>query len=66
MNQFKELHKESVTLKTSGFSTTEIRKDISQMEEEKDQLNKRIERLRKKVTLDYRNRFLFICFVCVI
>lgn len=49
VNQFKELHKESVTLKTSGFSTTEIRKDISQMEEEKDQLNKRIERLRKKV-----------------
>ena len=49
VQQFKILHKESVSLKSSGFSTQEIRKDISQMEEEKDQLNKRIERLRKKV-----------------
>lgn len=46
---FKELHKTSESLKTSGFSTTEIRKDISQMEDEKDQLSKRIERLKKKV-----------------
>ncbi|XP_041483124.1 intraflagellar transport protein 81 homolog [Lytechinus variegatus] len=46
---FMELHRTSETLKTSGFSTTEIKKDISQMEDEKDQLTKRIERLKKKV-----------------
>ncbi|XP_071480218.1 intraflagellar transport protein 81 homolog, partial [Diadema antillarum] len=46
---FTELHKTTESLKTSGFSTTEIRKDISQMEDEKDQVTKRIERLKKKV-----------------
>ena len=50
VNQFKELHKVSETLKTSGFSTNEIRRDITQMEEEKEQILKRIERLKKRVT----------------
>ncbi|XP_071798485.1 intraflagellar transport protein 81 homolog [Asterias amurensis] len=49
VNQFKELHKVSETLKTSGFSTNEIRRDITQMEEEKEQILKRIERLKKRV-----------------
>ncbi|XP_050404861.1 intraflagellar transport protein 81 homolog [Patella vulgata] len=49
MEQFKELHKQSETLKGSSFNTSEIRKDIVNMEEEKEQLNKRIERLRRKV-----------------
>ncbi|XP_046904575.1 intraflagellar transport protein 81 homolog [Hypomesus transpacificus] len=46
---FKTYHKESVQLKISGFSTAEIRRDIGAMEEEKDQLIKRVERLRKRV-----------------
>ncbi|KAG7263000.1 hypothetical protein CRUP_016517 [Coryphaenoides rupestris] len=46
---FKNYHKECEQLKTSGFSTAEIRKDIGVMEEEKDQLIKRVERLRKRV-----------------
>ncbi|KAL0979540.1 hypothetical protein UPYG_G00186350 [Umbra pygmaea] len=46
---FKAYHKELETLKSSGFSTSEIRKDIGAMEEEKDQLIKRVERLKKRV-----------------
>ncbi|XP_041356765.1 intraflagellar transport protein 81 homolog [Gigantopelta aegis] len=49
MDQFKDLHKQADNLKASGFNTTEIRKDISNMEDEKEQLLKRIERLRRKV-----------------
>lgn len=50
MEAFKALHKECEQLKTSGFSTAEIRRDISAMEEEKDQLMKRVERLKKRVS----------------
>lgn len=49
MEQFKELHKQAEKLRNSGFNTGEIRKDISNMEDEKEQLNKRIERLKRKV-----------------
>uniref|UniRef100_A0A2I3GQ00 Intraflagellar transport protein 81 homolog n=1 Tax=Nomascus leucogenys TaxID=61853 RepID=A0A2I3GQ00_NOMLE len=49
MEAFKTLHKEYEQLKTSGFSTAEIRKDISAMEEENDQLIKRVEHLKKRV-----------------
>ena len=49
MEGFKDLHKQSEALKNSGFNTSEIRKDIQNMEEEKEQLIKRIERLRRKV-----------------
>ncbi|NWR75524.1 IFT81 protein, partial [Centropus unirufus] len=49
MEAFKNLHKECEQLKTSGLSTAEIRRDISAMEEEKDQLIKRVERLKKRV-----------------
>ena len=50
MDQFKDLHKQAEGLKSSGFSTTEIKKDISNMEDEKEQLMKRIERLKRKVS----------------
>ncbi|KAI3372262.1 hypothetical protein L3Q82_022764, partial [Scortum barcoo] len=46
---FKNYHKECEQLRTSGFSTAEIRKDIGAMEDEKDQLIKRVERLKKRV-----------------
>ncbi|XP_023689615.1 intraflagellar transport protein 81 homolog isoform X1 [Paramormyrops kingsleyae] len=46
---FKNYHKECEQLKSSGFSTAEIRRDIGVMEEEKDQLIKRVERLKKRV-----------------
>lgn len=49
MDQFKDLHRQSEQLRNSGFNTGEIRKDITNMEEEKEQLIKRIERLRRKV-----------------
>ncbi|XP_059379171.1 intraflagellar transport protein 81 homolog isoform X1 [Carassius carassius] len=46
---FKNIHRECEQLKSSGFSTPEIRRDIVAMEEEKDQLIKRVERLKKRV-----------------
>ncbi|XP_035693402.1 intraflagellar transport protein 81 homolog isoform X1 [Branchiostoma floridae] len=49
VEQFKELHKEFTELKKSGFSTSDIKKDIQSMEEEKEQVVRRIERLKKKV-----------------
>ena len=42
------MHKELDTLKSSGFSVSEIKKDISAMEEEKEQILRRIDRLKKK------------------
>ncbi|KAM7301373.1 intraflagellar transport protein 81 homolog isoform X1 [Ixodes scapularis] len=49
MEQFKEVHKISEALKGSGFNTQEVRKDIGHMEEEKEQLLKKIARLRRRV-----------------
>ncbi|XP_054906478.1 intraflagellar transport protein 81 homolog [Poeciliopsis prolifica] len=46
---FKTYHKECEHLRSSGFSTAEIRRDINAMEEEKDQLLKRVERLKRRV-----------------
>ncbi|XP_053328825.1 intraflagellar transport protein 81 homolog [Spea bombifrons] len=61
MDNFKILHKECEQLKSSGFSTSEIRRDISAMEEEKDQLMKRVERLKKRVeTVQNHQRMLEI------
>ncbi|XP_075034432.1 intraflagellar transport protein 81 homolog [Mixophyes fleayi] len=61
MENFKSLHKECEQLKSSGFSTAEIRRDISAMEEEKDQLMKRVERLKKRVeTVQNHQRMLEI------
>ncbi|KAK2522791.1 Ift81 [Columba guinea] len=61
MEAFKNLHKECEQLKTSGLSTAEIKRDISAMEEEKDQLVKRVERLKKRVeTVQNHQRMLEI------
>ncbi|XP_004910569.1 intraflagellar transport protein 81 homolog [Xenopus tropicalis] len=61
MENFKMIHKECEQLKSSGFSTAEIRRDISAMEEEKDQLIKRVERLKKRVeTVQNHQRMLEI------
>ncbi|CAH2295863.1 intraflagellar transport 81 homolog isoform X1 [Pelobates cultripes] len=61
MENFKILHKECEQLKSSGLSTSEIRRDISAMEEEKDQLTKRVERLKKRVdTVQNHQRMLEI------
>lgn len=48
MEQFKDLHKTVGQQRTSKFSVAEVRKDIASMEEEKEQLTKRIERLKQK------------------
>lgn len=48
VEQFKELHKTIEQQRTSKFSVAEVRKDIASMEDEKEQLGKRIERLKQK------------------
>lgn len=48
VEQFKELHKTVEQQRSSKFNVSEVRKDINAMEEEKAQLEKRIERLKQK------------------
>ena len=48
LEQFKELHKTIEQQRSSKFSVAEVRKDIASMEEEKEQLKKRIDRLKQK------------------
>ena len=49
IEDFKNVHKELETVKNSGYSTIELRKDIEEMEKEKDIVEKRIERMQRKV-----------------
>ena len=49
ITEFKEVHRESEQLRQSGYNTAGIKKDISSMEDEKEQLIKRVERLKRKV-----------------
>lgn len=49
MEQFKSVHKEAEAVRSEGLTTEDIRQDIKSMEDERDQLVKRIERLKKKV-----------------
>ncbi|XP_066987382.1 intraflagellar transport protein 81 homolog [Macrobrachium rosenbergii] len=49
IEQFKTIHREYEALKNSGFSTAELRRDISAMEEERDLVHRRIERMKQKV-----------------
>lgn len=48
VEQFKELHRTVEQQRASPFSVAEVRKDIASMEEEREQLAKRIERLKHK------------------
>jgi len=49
IEDFKNVHKELEAIKNSGYSTIELRKDIEEMEKEKDIVEKRIERMQRKV-----------------
>ena len=49
IQQFKTVHKECEAIKNSGYSTSELRKDIEEMEKEKEIVQKRIERMQRKV-----------------
>ena len=49
IEQFKNVHKENEAIKNSGYSTSELRKDIEEMENEKEIVQKRIERMQRKV-----------------
>lgn len=51
IEQFKTIHREYEGLRNSGFSTHELRRDISAMEEEKDLVMRRIERMKQRVSL---------------
>lgn len=50
VEQFKDLHKTVEQQRSSQFNVAEVRKDIAAMEEEKEQLIKRIERLKHRAT----------------
>ena len=43
------MHKQLETMKTKGFTTSEIRKDIQAMESEQESVQRKIERLKQKV-----------------
>lgn len=49
IEEFKSVHKEMEAVKNNGYSTSELRKDIEEMEKEKDIVEKRIERMQRKV-----------------
>ncbi len=49
IEDFKSVHKDLDAIKNSGYSTVELRKDIEEMEKEKDIVEKRIERMQRKV-----------------
>eukprot|EP00128_Syssomonas_multiformis_P000842 Colp12_sorted_trinity150504_noHs@30998 len=49
IDQFKEAHKMVTQLRSSGFSPADIKKDLANMEEEKEQILKRIDKLKKRV-----------------
>ena len=46
LDAFKDTHKELESTRNSGFSPNEIKKDILQMEDEKEQLLKRVEKVK--------------------
>ncbi|VDP39680.1 unnamed protein product [Schistosoma curassoni] len=50
IENFKESHKKFESVKNGGLTTAEVKKDISAMQEEKDQLLRRVERMKKKVS----------------
>lgn len=47
--EFKEVHQQVEALRKSGFSSKDIKEDMLAMDQEKDQITKRIERIRRKV-----------------
>ncbi|KAK3884798.1 hypothetical protein Pcinc_010945 [Petrolisthes cinctipes] len=49
LERFKDIHRECEALRTSGFSTSELRRDITAMEEERDLVLRRIERTKQKI-----------------
>ncbi|KAF5399607.1 Intraflagellar transport protein 81 [Paragonimus heterotremus] len=49
IESFKDAHRKLDSLKTGGLSTSEVKRDISLMQDEKSQLQKRVERVKKKL-----------------
>eukprot|EP00094_Tigriopus_californicus_P013448 TCALIF_13008-PA protein Name:"Similar to Ift81 Intraflagellar transport protein 81 homolog (Mus musculus)" AED:0.03 eAED:0.03 QI:0/1/0.5/1/1/1/2/161/727 len=49
IEEFKLAHKEVETLKSSGYGTSELRRDIEEMENESEVVEKRIERIQRKL-----------------
>ena len=49
VEQFKEVHREHTSLTQSGYSTSELRKDLAAMEEEREMLGRRIAKSKQRV-----------------
>lgn len=51
IEEFKDTHKKYEALKSSGMSVAELRTDIAAMEKEKEIVEKKIEKLQKRVSI---------------
>lgn len=51
IEQFKVTHKQLENMKSKGFTTSEIRKDIQAMESEQESVQRKIEKLKHRVRL---------------
>lgn len=51
IEEFKDTHKKYEVLKSSGMSVAELRTDIAAMEKEKEIVEKKIEKLQKRVSI---------------
>ena len=51
VNQFKDVHKNYDHLMSTQHTTADLKNEIEQMEEEKEQIIKRLERVKKRVIL---------------
>jgi intraflagellar transport protein 81 len=57
MQQFKETHRNFDHLTSTQHTTADLKKEIEQMEEEKEQIIKRLERVKKRVKIPLNNNY---------
>jgi intraflagellar transport protein 81 len=55
IEQFKSTHKQLEGMKSKGFTTSEIRKDIAAMEQEQESVTRKIEKLKRQVSLSFND-----------
>ena len=52
IDQFKAVHKQLDTMRGKGFTTSEIKKDIGAMEQEQESVMRKIEKMKRRVSVD--------------
>ena len=53
IEQFKAVHKQLDTMRSKGFTTSEIRKDIAAMEQEQESVARKIEKMKRRVSTPF-------------